>query len=349
MRKNYSTIQTTILAILVIFLCSVTVQAKVVSESQAAMIAERLMPIQGKTLIRKHQIKAGTSNQPLYFIFTGNNGRGFVIISADDIARPVLGYSTDAELTPDGELPIPMEQWLASIDSQIRQAQENGVQQSAEVAEQWSESGMGSIVVKLQTAEWGQQAPFNSQCPYDGDERSLTGCVPMAYAILMRYYKYPQAGKGNTQAYFTDFKGMSVASRNLEHTYDWDNMPMKYTSGEYSSTQADNVATLVADIGAALQADYSSDGTGAWEGRGELFSNFDYYPGTARLKDLYLAEEWDEMMRKELDMNRPIVYAADNTEGEGHCFLLDGYTEDGYFSVNWGWQEAITDSSSSMH
>jgi hypothetical protein len=337
MKKNCSTIQSTILAMLVVLLCSVMVQAKVVSESQAAMIAKRLMHIQGKTLVRKHQIKASTSAQSPYYIFTGNDGKGFVIISADDIARPVLGYSTDAELTPDGALPLPMEQWLASMGSQIRQAQENGIQQSAEVADQWDESSMGSIVVKLQTAEWGQRAPFNDQCPLDGDERSFTGCVPMAYAILMRYYKYPQAGKGNTQAYVTESNGLSVASRNLEHTYDWDNMPLTYTSEEYSTTQANNVATLLADIGAAIQVNYSSNGTGGWPGRGELFSKFDYYPGTTRLKDLYTAGEWDEMMRKELDMNRPIIYTAEDTDAEGHCFLLDGYTEDGYFSVNWGW------------
>lgn len=337
MKKNYSTIQTVILAILVILLCSVAVQAKVVSESQATMIAKRLMHIQGKRLVRRHQVKAGTSTQPLYYIFTGNDGKGFVIISGDDVARPVLGYSTDAELTADGELPIPMEQWLASMGSQIRQAREDGIRQSAEVADQWNESGMGRIVVKLQTAEWGQRAPFNDQCPLDGDERSVTGCVPMAYAILMRYYKYPQAGKGNTQAYVSSRKGIPVASRNLEHTYDWDNMPLVYTKDGYNTTQADNVATLLADIGAALQVNYSSTGTGGYEGRGELFSKFDYYPGTARLKDLYTAEEWDEMMRKELDMNRPIIYSAVDTDGEGHCFLLDGYTEDGYFSVNWGW------------
>ena len=324
-------------AMLALMLCSSRVIAKVVTENQAAMIAERLINVQGKKLTRKHQIKAGTSDQSLYYIFTGTDGKGFVIIAADDVARPVLGYSTDAELTPDGELPIPMEQWLTSIGNQIRQAQENGIQQSADVAEQWRVSSMGNTVVKLQTAQWGQSAPFNNQCPYDQGERSDAGCVPMAYAILMKYYKYPQAGKGNTQAYVTDSEGISVASRNLEHTYDWDNMPLKYISGQYNTTQANNVARLVADIGAALQVNYSSNGTGGLEGRGELFSNFDYYPGTARIKDLYSAHAWDEMMREELDKGRPIIYSAVNTEGGGHCFMLDGYTDDDYFSVNWGW------------
>ena len=124
MRTKSLTTRVFIYALLTCLLGTYETQAKVVSESQAAVIAERLMPIKGKKLTRKHLSKAGTQDEGTlpYYIFTGNDGRGFVIISADDVARPVLGYSADAELTPDGELPIPMEQWLASIGNQIRQA-----------------------------------------------------------------------------------------------------------------------------------------------------------------------------------------------------------------------------------
>ena len=57
-----------------------------------------------------------------------------------------------------------------------------------------------------------------------------------------------------------------------------------------------------------------------------------------RLKDAYSAEEWNEMMRMELDKERPVVYRAEQLEVDGgHAFLLDGYTDEGYFSINWGW------------
>ena len=55
-------------AILALMLCSSRVIAKVVTENQAAMIAERLINVQGKKLARKHQIKAGPSDQSLYYI-----------------------------------------------------------------------------------------------------------------------------------------------------------------------------------------------------------------------------------------------------------------------------------------
>ena len=212
MRKNSSTIKTMVLTTMAALLCSSTIQAKVVSEDMAASIAGRLMSVKGKKLSKKRMAKAGMEDESSlpYYIFTGNDGRGFVIVAADDVARPILGYSADAELTQDGELPAPMQQWLKSIGEQILKAQKDGVQQSADVAEQWMEAGVGNTVVQLQTAEWGQGAPFNNYCPIDEGTKTLTGCVPTAYAILMKYYNYPLSGKGNASAYVTSTQGISV-------------------------------------------------------------------------------------------------------------------------------------------
>ena len=340
MKKNSSAIRTMVLAMMAALLCSSTIQAKVVSEDWAASIAGQLMSVKGKKLSKKRLAKAGMpdeASQP-YYIFTGNDGKGFVIVAADDIARPILGYSADAELTQDGELPAPMQQWLKSISKQIQKAQEDGVQQSADVAEQWMEAGVGNTIVQLQTAEWGQGAPFNNYCPIDQDTKTLTGCVPTAYAILMKYYNYPLSGKGNVPAYVTPTQGISVAARTLEHSYDWDDMPMKYAGVQTTSMQDRNVAMLLADIGTALQVDYAKSVTGGRLGRMALLKNFDFFPGTARLKDAYSAEEWNEMMRMELNKERPVVYRAEQLGvNGGHAFLLDGYTDEGYFSVNWGW------------
>ncbi len=340
MRKNSSTIKTMVLATVAALLCSSTIQAKVVSEDLAASIAGQLMSVKGKKLSKKRMAKAGMEDESSlpYYIFTGNDGRGFVIVAADDVARPILGYSADAELTQDGELPAPMQQWLKSIGEQILKAQKDGVQQSADVAEQWMEAGVGNTVVQLQTAEWGQGAPFNNYCPIDEGTKTLTGCVPTAYAILMKYYNYPLSGKGNASAYVTSTQGISVPARTLEHSYDWDEMPMKFVEGENTSAQERNVAMLLADIGTALLVDYTKSVTNGRLGRMALLKNFDFFPGTARLKDAYSAEEWNEMMRMELDKERPVVYRAEQLDVDGgHAFLLDGYTDEGYFSINWGW------------
>lgn len=35
---------------------------------------------------------------PSYYIFQGENGKGFVIVAADDACQPVVGYSFDSSL-----------------------------------------------------------------------------------------------------------------------------------------------------------------------------------------------------------------------------------------------------------
>ena len=38
----------------------------------------------------------------------------------------------------------------------------------------------------------------------------------------------------------------------------------------------------------------------------------------------------------ELDGGNPVFYGGSSDSG-GHAFVLDGYTDNGYFHVNWGW------------
>ena len=42
------------------------------------------------------------------------------------------------------------------------------------------------------------------------------------------------------------------------------------------------------------------------------------------------------MMRQELADNGPVIYSG-NDGSVGHAFVLDGYTDQGYYSLNWGW------------
>ena len=49
-----------------------------------------------------------------------------------------------------------------------------------------------------------------------------------------------------------------------------------------------------------------------------------------------LDREWNELLQNELDNDRPIIYSGYNSQS-GHAFILDGYTDTNYYSVNWGW------------
>ncbi len=66
---------------------------------------------------------------------------------------------------------------------------------------------------------------------------------------------------------------------------------------------------------------------------------FGYSPSIRYLqREAYRWEEWKELLRTELDAGYPLIYDGTNpsTKG-GHAFVCDGYTPEGLFHINWGW------------
>ncbi len=332
------------LLILELFLFSVC-QAKNVSLDNAAIVAEKFLAAKGfpqKKLVLHKNVRSGFAHAPsqsvvapAYYVFSMSDEAGFVIVSGDDIAKPILGCSFEGTFEED-DLPPNMQEWLEDMEKQIMQARESGMQQSEETAQQWKAPTVGRATFKLQTALWHQRNPLNQLCPLDKGKRSVTGCVATAHGILMKYYGYPAKGRGTTKAYITGKKELSVAERNLDHPYNWDMILMEYKDGEYNQEQANAVAELLADIGAAIKADYASDETGATTGHKAIFAHFGFNPGNIKYKEDYSSTEWSSMLKRELNMQRPLLYGASHSEG-GHAFILEGYTDQDYFYVNWGW------------
>lgn len=317
--------------------------SETISEDKALSVAQKFMKSnrsKHRNLVRwngKNTNDEKSQSQDPYYIFTSSDSMGFVIVAGDDLARPILAYSKDARLGDRDNLPPGMQDWLNDIRRQISAAQNGLASPSEDVARQWAAPSEGNVLKQLNTALWNQGYPYHNQCPMDGNARTLTGCVPTAYAILMKYYNYPARGKGLTKQYETASKGFNVNTRDLNHEYDWDSMPMEYVNGKYSAKQASNVANLMADIGAALQVDYKTDVTVGFLGLAQLFVNFDYFPGWQQYKGANSVENWYGLLCAELNQNRPIIYRAENQKGDGHAFILDGYTDKDYFHVNWGW------------
>ena len=48
-------------------------------------------------------------------------------------------------------------------------------------------------------------------------------------------------------------------------------------------------------------------------------------------------ELWVQYIKESLDAGCPIPYSSTTTSGGRHIFILDGYTDNGYFHFNWGW------------
>ena len=206
-----------------------------------------------------------------------------------------------------------------------------------------TEAEYGNIVVYLETAEWDQTSPYNKLCQTSDGRTALTGCVPTAYAILMQHHKWPT--EANEKKVYHSGTGESMT---LGHAYEWDKMLKSYR-GTYSDEEAEAVATLMRDLGWAYGVEYGTGNTASGsggEGAGKLIEIFKYKsesPSTssatmATSRDILANDElWIEYIKQSLDAGCPIPYSSITTSGGRHIFILDGYTDNGYFHFNWGW------------
>ncbi|MBQ5616474.1 MAG: C10 family peptidase, partial [Bacteroidaceae bacterium] len=66
---------------------------------------------------------------------------------------------------------------------------------------------------------------------------------------------------------------------------------------------------------------------------------FNYPKMAASYQRDYTQEQWEAKIKESLDNGCPVPYAANNS-GTGdtrHMFVIDGYTDNGYFHFNFGW------------
>ena len=220
---------------------------------------------------------------------------------------------------------------IALIFSISANGQENATRATVE------ETG-GNIVVYHETASWGQNEPFNNQCwtSYNGTTHAKTGCVATAYAIVMRYHAYPTEGTSNILYNCQAPSYVELTDR----VYDWSNMPLVY-DGNWSEKQRYEVSKLMSHLAHAYFSTFGSGATTANEERetAKLNRYFNYPLMSASYQRDYTQEAWEAKIRESLDNGCPVPYAANNsgTGDSRHMFVIDGYTDNGYFHFNFGW------------
>lgn len=274
------------------------------------------------------------SESPAFFVFDNVSGPGYVIVSGDDKVIPVLGYSFENDFDTDN-MPPHLVSWMDEIENQIRFVSSSSLYKPRSSVES---AYMGNVQVKYETAKWNQGAPYNNDCPLDNGSRSVTGCLCTAMAILMKYHEWPDAGQGTIPSYVTSTRKITVPARTLGEPYDWDNMPLIYGSNN-SSAQKAAVARLMADCGAAVMMDYTSGSSGAplIKAASALIEYMKYDKSLVRYSRGYFSDTvWHEMVQEEIRTHGPMLYCG-YSQDSGHAFILDGYTDNNYYSLNWGW------------
>lgn len=271
-----------------------------------------------------------------YFVFNVSGNKGFVIVSGEDRALPVFGYSDEGAFDPDN-LPDNLRYMLAYYQNQITWLERSGIEVTADIQAEWSHYLNGTNFrstaqeVVLETAEWDQGKPYNGMTPLISGEHALTGCVATAQAIIMRYHQYPVRAIGGVSSY----DGVSTTYDD----YDWANMPLTYPRDGYGDARDNAVAKLMWHCGANVEMSYGLSASGASMKlpAKSYVEVFGYSPAIRYLKkETYRWEEWKEMIRKELDAGYPLSYGGQSSGG-GHAFVCDGYDAQGFFHINWGW------------
>ena len=292
------------------------------------------------------QVSYGTD---AFYVFNGTRG-GWIIISAEDAATPVLGYNESGSFNP-GRAPVNFRNWLSGYEKSIKAVRAAGVRQNSEVAALWKTAGYrtkASTKKVLGTALWGQDSPFNDQCPTVTEKgrsvHAVTGCVATAMAEVIRYHQWPEKGKGTIGGYtYTSDtkKKYTVESYSIDsHIYDYSLMPLEYSKSATTAQKA-AVAQLMHDCGVMVEAMYNYDtGTGAYSENivNALVEHMSYSASAQLLyKQAYSDVEWTRMAEKEIDCGRPVIYAASSATDGGHQFVCEGYDERDYLYINWGW------------
>lgn len=271
-----------------------------------------------------------------FYTFIFKSG-GFVIVSADDAARPILGYSTEGVF--DGEFNPTAKSWLEGYNKQIENVIVNKVDNKATSLE-WSNISKNifkeskKAVPNLLTTTWDQDTYYNYYCPTAAGGpggKAYAGCVATAMGQVMKYHNFPATGIGS-HSYVSKF-GLLSANFGAA-TYNWASMPAFVTSTTYQE-----VAKLLYHLGVSVDMNYAADGSGAYseDVPYSLYTYFNYHPSVVlKSKADYTDANWIALLKTELDASRPIYYAGSGTSG-GHAFVCSGYDATDKFYFNWGW------------
>ena len=287
----------------------------------------------------------GVASSP-YYIFNADDGQGFVIVSGDDRARDILGYSTSGSLTAE-TMPCGLEMLLAMYREEIENLPlAQRIEQSDEPSEKMMNAPRKAMdaranISPLLSCQWGQSSPYNGQCPSTNSGRCVVGCAATATSQVMYYWGHQRGYNLLTTtipAYTTRKLGLQCPELPAT-TFDWASMR------DAASSDA-AAAKLCRYVGQALEMDYGVDGSEAWGSDiGAVYRDYFGYDKHTRLvfRQDYNYDEFDEMIYNELADGRPVVITGSyiNSDGSswgGHSFVCDGYqTSNGYYHINWGW------------
>jgi Peptidase C10 family/Spi protease inhibitor/Carboxypeptidase regulatory-like domain/MAM domain, meprin/A5/mu len=222
---------------------------------------------------------------------------GFVIVAADDLVEPIVGFAPGGRFDPSPANPLGA---LVSRDLPGRIAEAKGLGatkaygsflaarnkwaqlESARQMDTGMDTGLSSVsdvrVPPLTHTTWDQSTVDNTlygnACynyytpPYaaGNSQNYVCGCVATAMAQLMRYWQYPVNGVGTASftIYVTDVQQSRslMGGNGAGGAYDWADMVLSPNSSS-TLVQRQAIGALCADAGVSVSMDYNMQNSGS--------------------------------------------------------------------------------------
>ncbi len=284
------------------------------------------------------------NNVPIYYVFNVNETEGFIIISADDIAKPVIGYSFEGPFHVFNQPPA-FTDWMKDVKTQISYCIQNNIKSTTSINRQWTELLKDEPSLKkvkstqpLLTHTWNQDSPYNTDCPADAEGPGghvYAGCVAVSMAQVMKFYNYPVHGTGTHTNYSYLNGGYGNLTINYANqTYIWENMP-----NTVNSSSCSEVAKLLYHCSVAVDMYYSPTGSASTTSKiATALKTYYYYSSNIQTvsRSSYSTSSWINLLKQQIDNNHPMCYAGSTSSSDGHAWNCDGYSGND-FHMNWGW------------
>lgn len=307
-----------------------------VTPEQAIELAQTI-PTEGKWKLLGTDQEIGEARsgdasqyQPAYYLFGGEK-TGFLLLSASEVAYPILGYASEGKLDPEA-MPCGLAYMLEKYAAEINAARKAGLTPSEGMRALRSSTRAvapgADIVVQplLGDINWDQTPYYNDYAPAG----TPIGCVATAVAQIMRYHEYPSRAVGQF-----GYDGGSYGYLHHDYNYalEWDKMP-KAKLTEPNAT----VARFMYGVAVSVEMNFDPQGSGTTHDKvpPALRRFYKYSKDVMRITRNSAGARWTDIIKHELDLQRPVLHGGVG-DGGGHSFVCDGYAENDMFHFNWGW------------
>jgi hypothetical protein len=292
-------------------------------------------------------------NSPLLYLFL-LKPIGYIVVPASRILPPVIAYSFENDFGIDTEDNVLLQLLKADISSR----DDNSHLISEDIIktrfEQWQKylksiknKNLVSIVGPLLNTKWSQTAPYNNFCPMDlvSEKRSVAGCPAVAMAQILNYHRTTQ------NVHFTDdddyvhnYGGNYYTIDDDFEEYDFPSFPelnsyldaLQYNYDNEIPLTDDDKAAINFACGIAAEQVYGSAGSGTFgvDQAFDAYTRFDF-DGIELLQtepDVY-----DRLQSNILDGLPAHIAVVNEGWTSGHNMVVDGYDDEGFFHINFGW------------